>query len=146
LRDLECGIEIIKARWARDEPKPVRGTIPLLIGGGGEKVTLRIAAQHADLWHGFGSPEVWGRKNRILDDWCARVGRSPVAIERSAFIADEFSQAPIKDMRRHYDTLEAYVAAGANHIYYGLGTPFDLSPIVSLLEWRDQRAGQDQVW
>ena len=56
LRNLERGIEVIKARWARDEPKPIRGTIPLLIGGGGEKVTLRIAARYADLWHGFGSP------------------------------------------------------------------------------------------
>jgi probable F420-dependent oxidoreductase len=145
LRNLERGIEVIKARWARDEPKPVRGTIPLLIGGGGEKVTLRIAAQHADIWHGFGSPQEWGRKNRILDEWCAKVGRSPVAIERSAFIADEFSQPPIKDLRPHHDTLEAYVAAGANHIYYGLGAPFDLAPIEALLTWRDQRDGRETL-
>ena len=76
----------------------------------------------------------WGRKNRILNDWCTKVGRSPAAIERSAFIADEFSQAPIKDMRPHYDTLEAYVATGANHIYYGLGAPYDLAPIEALLQ------------
>jgi probable F420-dependent oxidoreductase len=141
LRNLERGIEVIKARWALDEPKPVRGTIPLLIGGAGEKVTLRIAAQHADLWHGFGSPAEWGRKNMILNDWCDKVGRSPGAIERSAFIADEFSRGPITDMRQYYDTLEAYVAAGANHIFYGLGAPFDLAPIEALLTWRAQRGG-----
>ena len=69
LRNLERGLEIIKARWAKDQPKPVRGTIPILIGGGGEKVTLRITAQHADLWNGFGPRDTWGRKNRILDEW-----------------------------------------------------------------------------
>jgi probable F420-dependent oxidoreductase len=139
LGDLERGIEVIKERWAVDAPKPVRGTIPILIGGGGEKVTLRIAARHADLWHGFGSPAEWGRKNRILDEWCAQVGRSPEAIARCTFIADEFSQAPIADMRRYHDTLEAYVAAGADQIFYGLGAPFDLAPIEGLLRWRDER-------
>ena len=118
------GIEVIKARWARDEPKPIRGTVPLLIGGGGEKVTLLTPRPACRSLARFGSPIEWGRKNRILDDWCTKVGRSPAAIERSAFIADEFSQTPIKEMRPHYDTLE-YVAAGANHIYYGLGAPFD---------------------
>jgi probable F420-dependent oxidoreductase len=145
LHNLERGIENIKARWAQDSPKPVRGTIPLLIGGGGEKVTLRIAAKHADLWHGFGSPPEWARKNRILDDWCARVGRSLAAIERCAFIADEFSQAPIRDMRQHYDTLESYVEAGANSIFYGLGAPYDLAPIEALLRWRDERGASSPL-
>ena len=60
----------------------LENTSLLLVGGGGEKVTLRIVAQHADLWHGFGSPETWGRKNQILDEWCAKVGRDPAEIER----------------------------------------------------------------
>lgn len=138
LRNLERGIEIIKERWTKDNPKPVRGTIPIMIGGGGEKVTLRIAATHADLWHGFGAPEAWGRTSRILDDWCARVGRDPSAIERSAFINEEWRQPPITNMREHEGTLAAYVAAGATHILYGLADPFDVTPVEQLLAWRDR--------
>jgi probable F420-dependent oxidoreductase len=89
LKNLERGLEIIKERWAKDEPKPLRGTVPILIGGGGEKVTLRITARHADLWNGFGPADSWRRKNRILDDWCARVGRDPSSIERTASIGSE---------------------------------------------------------
>ncbi|HEX6350810.1 MAG TPA: LLM class F420-dependent oxidoreductase [Candidatus Dormibacteraeota bacterium] len=141
LRHLERGIEIIKARWARDEPKPVRGTIPILIGGAGEKVTLRIAALHADLWHGFGSPTEWGRSSRVLDDWCLRVGRDPASIARSVFISEEWREDPIADMRRHHATLDAYAAAGATHIFYGLGAPFNFAPVEQLLAWRDAYRG-----
>ena len=127
LKNLERGLEIIKERWAKDEPKPLRGTVPILIGGGGEKVTLRITARHADLWNGFGPADSWRRKNRILDDWCARVGRDPSTIERTASIGSE-------DLAR----LDGYVEAGASHLICRLGAPFDLAPIERLLAWRDR--------
>ena len=138
--DIES-IEVIKGRWAVDNPPPVRGTIPILIGGGGEKVTLRIAARHADLWHGFGSPAEWDHASRVLDRWCAEVGRDPGAIERSVFVAEEWRQAPVTDMGRYHATLEAYVAAGATHVLYGLGAPFDVGPVEQLLAWRDRHRG-----
>ncbi len=74
LRDLERDLPIIKARLAKLDPPPLH-RIPILIGGGGEKMTLKIAAQHADIWHFFGDPESMKRKSDILDDWCANVGR-----------------------------------------------------------------------
>jgi probable F420-dependent oxidoreductase len=73
----------IKARWAKLNPQPVR-SIPVLIGGGGERKTLKIVAEHADIWHGFGNAETLAHKNQVLDDWCAKVGRDPAEIERAA--------------------------------------------------------------
>jgi F420-dependent oxidoreductase-like protein len=61
-------------------PKPVQDHLPLMIGGGGERKTLRIAAQHADLWNGFGTPETIAHKLAVLRDHCAAVGRDPAAI------------------------------------------------------------------
>jgi hypothetical protein len=50
---------------------------------------IRIGAgwferDYADLWHGFGNPDGWGRKNAILTDWCNQLGRDPAEIERTA--------------------------------------------------------------
>ena len=55
-----------------------------MIGGGGERVTLRIVAKHADHWNCWGGPGVLGRKGKILDEHCAAVGRDPKALRRSA--------------------------------------------------------------
>jgi F420-dependent oxidoreductase-like protein len=65
------------------EPKPLQDPLPLLIGGGGEKVTLRIAARWADEWNTWGTPEVLAHKNAVLDRHCAEIGRDPATIRRS---------------------------------------------------------------
>jgi F420-dependent oxidoreductase-like protein len=66
-------------------PKPVQQPHPeLLIGGGGEKVTLGIVARHADLWNVWGGPGVLARKGKILEAHCVAGGRDPRAIVRSA--------------------------------------------------------------
>jgi alkanesulfonate monooxygenase SsuD/methylene tetrahydromethanopterin reductase-like flavin-dependent oxidoreductase (luciferase family) len=57
------------------EPKPVQERLPLLIGGGGERKTLRTVARYADLWHGHGTPEVIAHKLEVLAAHCADVGR-----------------------------------------------------------------------
>ena len=54
-----------------------------MIGGGGERKTLRIVAQYADMWNVFGTPEVVAHKDGILRQHCADVGRDPDAIERT---------------------------------------------------------------
>ncbi len=64
-------------------PKPLGG-LPLLIGGGGEKRTLRIAATHADEWNIWATPDEMVRKSGVLDRHCADVGRDPAEIARSA--------------------------------------------------------------
>jgi alkanesulfonate monooxygenase SsuD/methylene tetrahydromethanopterin reductase-like flavin-dependent oxidoreductase (luciferase family) len=59
----------------------------LMIGGGGEKVTLRIVAKHANHWNVWGGPQVLARKGKILDEHCAAVGRDPRTITRSVNMA-----------------------------------------------------------
>ncbi len=68
-------------------PPPVRSPLPLLIGGSGERRTLRIVARFADAWNGEGDVATWGRKNRVLDGHCAAVGRDPRAIRRTVGLA-----------------------------------------------------------
>jgi F420-dependent oxidoreductase-like protein len=70
------------------DPKPVQSPHPeLMIGGGGEKVTLKIVAKHANHWNVWGGPEVLKRKGKILDEHCAAVKRDPKSITRSANMA-----------------------------------------------------------
>jgi F420-dependent oxidoreductase-like protein len=66
------------------EPKPVQRPMPILIGGSGEKRTLRIVARYADVWNSWGHPEVIAHKSSVLDGYCEEVGRDPASIERSA--------------------------------------------------------------
>lgn len=66
------------------EPKPVQDPLPVMIGAKGEKRMLRVVAEHADLWNTWGLPDVIAHKSRVLDDWCAEVGRDPRAIGRTA--------------------------------------------------------------
>jgi F420-dependent oxidoreductase-like protein len=65
---------------ALGEPRPVQRRIPLLIGGGGEKRTMRIAARYADMWHGWGTPEVIRHKVEVLRAHCRDAGRDPDAV------------------------------------------------------------------
>jgi alkanesulfonate monooxygenase SsuD/methylene tetrahydromethanopterin reductase-like flavin-dependent oxidoreductase (luciferase family) len=77
----------IAGRWvqldgARNDPPPL-GPLPLLIGGSGEKRTLRIVARDADAWNGEGDSETYAHKCAVLDAHCAVLGRDPGAIRRT---------------------------------------------------------------
>ncbi len=74
----------VEEAWCN--PKPVQKPHPpIMIGGGGEKVLLRLVAQYADRWNFGGSVDEFRRKIPILERHCAAVGRSPSAIEKSWF-------------------------------------------------------------
>jgi len=66
------------------EPKPIQRPLPLLIGGRGEKVTMRIAARYADEWNCWGLPEEIARKTEVLKRHCRDIGRDPAQVRRSA--------------------------------------------------------------
>jgi F420-dependent oxidoreductase-like protein len=104
LERLDEACQVIRLLWTQDKttyegryyrlkdaplmPKPLQRPHPeLMVGGGGEKVTLKIVARHADHWNVWGGPETLTRKGKILDDYCAELGRDPRTLRRSANMA-----------------------------------------------------------
>src|SRR5690606_21209740 len=78
----------IRSRWAALNPPPLRH-VPVLIGGGGEKKTLRVVAEHATIWHSFGDGATLRHKSAELDAHCAAIGRDPAEIERSVGVGTD---------------------------------------------------------
>jgi len=100
IRRLDEATEIIKRLWTEKqvnfkgkyyeitdaycEPKPLQKPWPqIMIGGAGEKMTLRVVARHADIWNTFGSPDLFRHKISILKQHCESVGRKLDDIEIS---------------------------------------------------------------
>jgi alkanesulfonate monooxygenase SsuD/methylene tetrahydromethanopterin reductase-like flavin-dependent oxidoreductase (luciferase family) len=65
----------------RHAPAPVQAHVPIMIGGGGEKKTLRTVAKYADMWNGMGELDVVTHKVAVLKQHCEDVGRDPAEIE-----------------------------------------------------------------
>lgn len=128
LRALRDAMPIITERWKVDVPAPIRNPIPICIGGGGEKVTLKITAQHADIWNGFGPPDTFQHKNNVLTNWCNELDRDPASIERSVLIQTQECTP---------ETLNAYRDAGAQHIIVGMGVPWNWDAARTLIDWRN---------
>ena len=129
LDDLDRAMPRLLERLSKLHPQPVRTPMPILIGGGGEKKTLRMVAQHAHIWNFFGTPEEITHKMNVLDQWCTKVGRNPAEIERSILLIDE----------AQLELLDAYYNVGMRHFIYGFGKPFGFEPAKRLLAWRAQR-------
>ena len=107
------------------EPKPVqRPHPPILIGGKGERRTLRVVAEHADIWNFSGSRDdavaEFRRLNDLLDAHCAAIGRDPATIARSVQLFPE-PEDLVQTRQRVGDLVEA----GATHVVLNLLPPFD---------------------
>jgi len=116
-------------------PKPVQARVPMLIGGVGERKTLRVVARHADEWNfspmqdlGPEGPAEFARLSGVLDQRCQEVGRDPGEIRRG------FQTMVRPDDRAQIDAtlllLDEYERAGAEHAVLGFVSP----PPRSLLE------------
>jgi probable F420-dependent oxidoreductase len=119
----------IEARWAKLNPAPTRD-IPVLIGGGGEKKTLRIVAQHANIWHSFSDLETLNRKKAILAEHCAAVGRDVDDITLSV----EFGRHDPKAVG------DGFVDAGVRLFTVGITGPdhaAGIEKVKAALAWRD---------
>lgn len=126
LDDLESGLQRIRSRLERLNPAPKR-PIPIMIGGGGERRTLRLVAGSADIWNTFAEGEDYIRKSHRLDEFCAELGRDPGAIERSVLVGGEpeIVGTPL-------------VQAGANLFILSLQPPYDLADVERWITWRDK--------
>jgi probable F420-dependent oxidoreductase len=126
---LDQALPVLKERLAKLHPAPIRNPMPLLIGGGGEKKTLRMTAQHATIWNFTGTPQEMAHKMAVLDTWCRELGRDPAEIERSmVFLYPQF-----------IDYLDVYYDIGIRHFIYGFGNPYDFAPVERMLAWRERR-------
>lgn len=129
LKDLGRNLPIIKKRLAALSPQPLRDPVPLIIGGGGEKMTLRLVAEHATMWNFIGTPEVMAHKISVLNGWCEKVGRDPAEIEKTLLLLGPDAIAQ----------LDEYLAIGVTHFILGMGTPFDFSAAQKLLDWKNSK-------
>ena len=115
---------------ARCEPKgPQQPRPPIVIGGGGEKRTLRIAARFAQHWNlPFATPEVFHKKNEILLAHCEAVGRDSSLITRSVQIESTVDQDPAEVA----DSAAALFAAGVDQVILTLRTPYRAERVAAL--------------
>ena len=114
----------IKDRLGKLNPPPA-GKLPILIGGSGPKVTLKLVAQYADMWHSFGDADDYQRKNAILLEHCANEGRDPAEIERTWGVDDVEAAEALAEVgraardrrdRRRRRRLRPERAAGAREV------------------------------
>jgi probable F420-dependent oxidoreductase len=125
----------IKDRFGKLNPAPTR-EIPILIGGGGEKKTLKYVAQHAHYWHSFVDVETYRHKAQVLADHCAAVGRDPSEIVRSGELSNKGT------LDETISLADNLVDEGVTLFTVGLNGPdYDLSLVTELCAWRDQRNG-----
>jgi F420-dependent oxidoreductase-like protein len=137
LAQFEEACEVIKLLWtekyadfagtyyqlkqARCEPKPIQKPYPpIVIGGSGERRTLRIVAKYADVWNFAGGPvDQFQHKLAVLEEHCRAVGRDFASIDKSIQVAVTYDDLP-----SYVATLREYIAAGANHIILNLRAPY----------------------
>ena len=173
LAQLNEAVQIIRSLWTREtsdfagrhfhlsqarcEPKPVQQpTPPIWVGGQGEKVTLRIVAQHADGWDMDMLPlDVYDHKRDVLAGHCAAAGRDPADVRRMIHFsgalaatdrdarrrADALARAwntTVDDLqgrvllgtpRQAADQLQAYADRGVEHFVLSVAAPYDLSMV-----------------
>ena len=133
LHDFEEALVRIDARLARLNPGPVNGSLPILIGGSGEKVMLRLVAQHAKIWHAFGDVETIAHKGRVLSEWCEKVGRDPSDLIRSTTLRDAVTPELVGEYTEKAGMSELVVSSHGPH--------YDLEPLRRLVAIRDSLTG-----
>jgi alkanesulfonate monooxygenase SsuD/methylene tetrahydromethanopterin reductase-like flavin-dependent oxidoreductase (luciferase family) len=138
------------AKAIRNDPLPVQKRLPLLVGGGGEKVTLKLVARYADANNVGGGFEAVKHKEAVLLEHCESVGRDPAEIERTTGIgtvvirdsrdeaqrvqaaifehngrADTWKDQPVGTPEDVAERLLPYLGIGYRHFIAGFPSPYD---------------------
>jgi F420-dependent oxidoreductase-like protein len=127
--------EYFEVQDAPNQPGPVQDPLPLLVGGGGERRTLRIAARYADEWNAWTTPELLEHKVSVLRAHCAQAGREPgqIRVSTQALLLLSADKEWLADKRQAQGN-----QAGPPRI---VGTPDQVADIVA--RYRD--AGADEL-
>ena len=151
------GSEFYAARAVRNDPPPVQERLPILIGGGGERKTLRIVARYADAMNVGGGLDNVKRKDEVLRRHCEEVGRDESEIERTVgmgvcIIRDDPREAqrvqeeifarngnarPWTDQlvgtpEQVADKLRPFLGIGFRHFIIGFPAPYDAESLERL--------------
>ncbi|HEY4945466.1 MAG TPA: LLM class flavin-dependent oxidoreductase [Candidatus Limnocylindrales bacterium] len=147
-----------RASHVRNDPRPIQPHLPICVGGGGEKVTLKLVAKHADMNNVGGGIEAVRRKEAILLEHCAAVGRDPSEIERTTgtgvvVIRDDRAEAervframfernrvarswenqPVGTPEDVAEMLAPYVELGYRHLVAGFPADYDEESMTRLV-------------
>ena len=127
--------QYFQLRDAPNQPAPVQGRLPLLIGGAGEKRTLRIAARYADQWNCWTTPETLAHKLSVLRAHCEQAGRDPgeIQVSTQALLYLSTDKQWLDGKRRAQQARPGRPAL--------IGTPGEVADIVA----RYQEAGADEL-
>jgi alkanesulfonate monooxygenase SsuD/methylene tetrahydromethanopterin reductase-like flavin-dependent oxidoreductase (luciferase family) len=147
-----------RSRHTRNDPVPIQRRLPICVGGGGEKVTLKLVAKYADMNNVGGGVAQVRRKEAILLEHCAAIGRDPAEIERTTgigtvFIRDDRSEAerlfraafqrnrigrlwgdqPVGTPEDVAAMLEPYLEIGYRHLIAGIPATYDEESMTRLI-------------
>jgi alkanesulfonate monooxygenase SsuD/methylene tetrahydromethanopterin reductase-like flavin-dependent oxidoreductase (luciferase family) len=113
--------ETVQLTGAFGNPKPVQRPHPPILIGGRSTPTLRVVAEHADMWNipGGGDISDLAERSRLLDRFCAEIGRDPASIVRSIHLPVDYDRPGVTR-----EKISAAVDAGFGHIVLGLPAPF----------------------
>jgi F420-dependent oxidoreductase-like protein len=145
-----------EAQNVRNNPPPLQESLPILIGGSGERKTLHTVAKYADAWNTGGDLERVRHKDEVLRRWCEEVGRDESEIERtlqggSVVIRDTVEEAKkagqaiaehngLPDFRGPAETAEMVaerllpqIELGFHHVYFDCPAPYDRETLERLM-------------
>jgi alkanesulfonate monooxygenase SsuD/methylene tetrahydromethanopterin reductase-like flavin-dependent oxidoreductase (luciferase family) len=132
------------------DPRPVQSTLPIWIGGGGERRTLRIAARFADGWNvPFIAPDDFAHKREVLHRHCEEVGRDPSEIRCAVNVGLAWREADFEPQfgamrmavrpgvitgsdEEAADRVGRYIEAGADQVNIAVRAPFDADGLARL--------------
>jgi alkanesulfonate monooxygenase SsuD/methylene tetrahydromethanopterin reductase-like flavin-dependent oxidoreductase (luciferase family) len=142
---------------AENVPPPIQEHLPILIGGSGPKVTLRLVAEYADICNIGGAPSTVAEKDAILIRHCEAVGRDEATIERSIDVGvptiretreealaenqalfraqggnEPWKNQPVGTVDDVYDYLARYVDIGYHHLVFYFPAPYDVQTMTRI--------------